>query len=223
MMIWNFSILIFLSASLLQDRHHRTTDEMHGLHRDPDAYIAMLESPERDAYQMPEEVIEALRLQPGQRVADIGSGSGYFSLRLAKAVGPGGVVYAVDIDPEMIRHLNRRVRDAGLDNVRTILADPNDPLLADSSVDRIFICNTWHHIEDRSAYLNLMKRVLRPNGKVVHVDFHMKELPFGPPLEMKIAREDLIRQMETAGFELAREETFLPYQYFLIFGVSEGE
>ncbi|HUG44147.1 MAG TPA: hypothetical protein VMN76_07900, partial [Acidobacteriota bacterium] len=81
MTIWSLSVLIFLSAPLVQDRQQRTSEEMHGLHRDPDAYIAMLESPERDAYQMPEAVIEALRLRPGQRIADIGSGSGYFSLR----------------------------------------------------------------------------------------------------------------------------------------------
>jgi ubiquinone/menaquinone biosynthesis C-methylase UbiE len=200
-----------------QDPVRRDEHQMHGLHRDAKAYIAMLEDPARDAYQKPHEVMAALGLEDGETVADIGAGSGYFALRLAAHVGRKGTVFAVDIDPEMILHLNRRVRDAGAWNVRTILAPPHDPLLPDGSVDRFFICDTWHHIEDHAGYLARMKRMLRPGGEVVMIDFHKKELPVGPPVSMKIAREDLIRQMEQAGFRLAREHTFLPYQYFLVF------
>ena len=197
----------------------QTPHEMHGLHQDPAAYIAMLEDPERDAYQKPAEVVAALQLKPGEVVADIGSGSGYFALRLAQAVGPTGRVYAVDVSPDMIVHLNRRVRDAAIPNVQTILAAPDDPLLPDRSVDLFFICNTWHHIEDQPKYLTLMKRMLRPGGQVVMLDFQKRELPVGPPLAMKIAREDLVKQMEGSGFRLTAEHSFLPYQYFLVFGV----
>jgi len=98
-----------------------------------------------------------------------------------------------------------------------VLSDPDDPLLRDGSVDRFVIVNTWHHIEDQPKYLSLMKRMLRPGGQVVHIDFQKRELPVGPPLSMKIAREDLVRQMEAAGFSLAAEHDFLPYQYFLVF------
>jgi len=198
----------------------RTREEAHLLHRDPQAYIAMLENPARDAYQKPDEVVRALALKPGETVADIGSGSGYFTLRFAAAVGDGGRVYGVDIDPEMIRHLNRRVRDAGVRNVQTLLSEPDDPLLPYGSIDRFVIVDTWHHIEKQPEYLALMKKMLKPGGQVVMIDFQKRELPVGPPLEMKIAREDLVRQMEGSGFRVVQEHTFLPYQYFLVFAAA---
>ncbi len=192
-------------------------ERMHHRHADPAAYVAALDDPRRDAYQKPEEVMQALALRPGEAVADIGSGSGYFTLRFARAVGDSGRVFAVDVSPDMVRHLNRRLRDAGVRNVFSVLADPDDPLLPDGSVDRFVIVNTWHHIDDQAKYLALMKRMLKPGGQVVHVDFHKRELPVGPPPAMKIAREDLVKQMEGAGFALAAEHTFLPHQYFLVF------
>jgi ubiquinone/menaquinone biosynthesis C-methylase UbiE len=195
--------------------------EMHRLHGDPAAYIAALEDPKRDAYQKPHEVIEALTLKPGEIIADIGAGSGYFSLRLAHHVARDGHVYAVDISPDMIRHLNQRIRDARLLNVSTILALPDDPLLP-RPVDRFLIVDVWHHIEDQAGYLALMKKLLQPGGQVVMIDFHKKDLPVGPPVGMKIAREDLIRQMQEHGFRLLQEHTFLPYQYFLVFQRAEG-
>ncbi len=194
--------------------------EMHHRHDDPVAYIASLEDPKRDAYQKPDEVMKALALRPGEVVADIGAGSGYFALRFARAVGDTGRVYAVDISPDMVRHVNRRVRDTGIRNVVSVLAEPDDPLLPDASVDRFVIVDTWHHIEDQAKYLGLMKRMLKPGGQVVHIDFQKRELPIGPPLAMKIAREDLVKQMEGAGFRLAAEHTFLPYQYFLVFSAG---
>jgi ubiquinone/menaquinone biosynthesis C-methylase UbiE len=190
--------------------------EAHRLHSDPQAYIAALEDPKRDAYQKPAEVVAALGLRPGEVVADIGSGSGYFALRLAAAVGPGGRVYAVDVSPDMVRHLSRRVRDARLPQLVSILADPDDPLLPEP-VDRFFVCDTWHHVEDQDRYLATLRSLLKPGGQVVMIDFQKRELPVGPPPAMKIAREDLVRQMEGAGFRLAAEHGFLPYQYFLVF------
>jgi SAM-dependent methyltransferase len=196
-----------------------TPQEMHHLHGDPTAYIAALDDPARDAYQKPDEVMNALALRPGEVVADIGSGSGYFTLRFARAVGDAGRVYAVDISPDMIRHLNHRLRDAGVRNVVPVLADPDDPLLPDASVDRFVIVDTWHHVEDQAKYIALMKRMLKPGGQVVHIDFQKRELPVGPPPGMKIAREDLVKQMEGSGFGLVAEHSFLPYQYFLVFAV----
>jgi len=216
---------VFLTALVLalapapQAPQAQTPAEMHRQHQDSAAYIAMLEDPKRDVYQKPGEVVAALALKPGQVVADIGAGSGYFAVRLAREVGSGGRVYGVDVSPEMIVHLNRRLRDAAVTNVQTVLSAPDDPLLPDASVDRFFICDTWHHIDDQAKYLGLMKKMLRPGGQVVMIDFQKRELPVGPPLAMKIAREDLVKQMEGAGFRLAREHTFLPYQYFLVFEI----
>jgi cyclopropane fatty-acyl-phospholipid synthase-like methyltransferase len=136
----------------------------HKLHRDPKAYIAALEDPKRDAYQKPHDVMQALDVRPGEILADIGAGSGYFTMRLAHHAGASGRVYAVDVSPDMIRHLHRRVRDAGLRNVSPILAAPDDPFLPEP-VDRFVIVDVWHHIEDRPRYLALMKSLLKPGGR----------------------------------------------------------
>jgi ubiquinone/menaquinone biosynthesis C-methylase UbiE len=196
-----------------------TTHDAQRLHGDPAAYIAALEDPKRDAYQKPQEVVAALAIRPGEIVADIGAGSGYFSLRLAQHVGQTGHVYAVDINPDMIRRMNQRIHEAGLVNVSTILAQPDNPLLA-QPVDRVLFVNVWHHIENQAAYLERLKKSLKPGGQIVMIDFHKRDLPVGPPVAMKIAREDLLRQMQAHGFTLRAEHTFLPYQYFLVFGVG---
>jgi ubiquinone/menaquinone biosynthesis C-methylase UbiE len=209
----------FLPALLLAQNpvQHKTREEIDKMHQDSKAYISMLENPERDAEQKPDEVIKVLGIKEGETIADVGAGSGYFAFRFSHHVGESGRVYAVDINNEMILFMNRRIRDLKLKNVVTVLSAPDDPLLMDSSIDRFFICNTWHHIENKTHYLALMKKMLRPGGQVIIVDYQKKELPVGPPPEMKIAREDVLRQMESNGFKLAKEHQFLPYQYFLVF------
>jgi arsenite methyltransferase len=211
------SAVAILPPGLAGQSKPMTMDEMHKLHQDSKAYIALLDDPARDAYQKPHEVVMALELKEGERIADIGAGSGYFALRFTHHVGAGGQVLAVDINPDMIVHLNQRIRDAGAENIRTILALPDDPLLADSSVDRVFICETWHHIENHPQYLARLKKTLKPGGQVIIIDFQKKPTPVGPPAEMRVAREDVLREFEQNGFRLAKEHTILPYQYFLIF------
>ena len=195
----------------------KTAEEIHKMHQDPKAYISMLESPQRESEQKPQEVLAALALKNGEIVADIGAGSGYFSFRFARQVGNNGRVYAVDISPDMILYMNRRIREQKLNNVVTVLSAADDPLLPDIAIDRFFICNTWHHIQNQTQYMALMKKMLKPGGQVVIVDYKKKELPVGPPLEMKIARKDVVKQFESNGFKLARQHDFLPYQYFLVF------
>lgn len=197
-----------------------STQEMNRVHQDSKAYIARLEDPMRDAYQKPQEVVKALKIEEGEVIADIGAGSGYFAVRLARAVGEKGRVYGVDVNPDMIMHLNRRVRDLSLKNVVTILCAPDDPLLADGSVDRFLICDTWHHIGGHAKYLALLKRMLKPGGQVIMIDFKKAKTPVGPPMELRIDRDDLVREMDANGFQLAAEHTFLEYQYFLIFKVK---
>jgi len=211
------SVLIFSQAFLAAQNKKLTMEEMHQLHQDSKAYIAYLEDPQRDVYQKPHEVIMALGLREGETVADIGAGSGYFTFRLASPVGEKGRIYAVDTSPDMIVHMNHQIRDMKLRNIVTVLSAPDDPLLMDGSIDRFFICDTWHHIQNQAQYLALMKKMLKPGGQVIMIDFQKVELPVGAPMEMKIAREDLVRQMESNGFKLVKEHTFLPYQYFLIF------
>jgi ubiquinone/menaquinone biosynthesis C-methylase UbiE len=132
---------------------------MQRLHSDPKSYIGALEDPQRDAYQKPQEVMMALGVKPGEVIADIGAGSGYFTFRLAHHVGDRGKVYAVDVSPDMIRHVNRRIRELKTTNVVSILADPDDPLLPDGSVNRFFFSDSWHHIENQTNYLSLVKKI----------------------------------------------------------------
>jgi arsenite methyltransferase len=200
-----------------QDQVKRDQQAIHALHDDPKAYIAALEDPNRENYQKPNAVLDALALKPGEVVADIGAGSGYFTIRFSNALKESGKVYAVDVSQDMIDYLNRRIQETGARNVTTVMAAADDPRLPDASVDRIFICDTWHHIENHPQYLARLKKVLRAGGQIIMIDFQKRELPVGPPLDMKIARDDLIQQMESSGFRLAQEHTFLPYQYFLVF------
>jgi ubiquinone/menaquinone biosynthesis C-methylase UbiE len=210
------ALLLSVSAAPKAAQAPKDQHEAHRLHQDPMAYIAALDDPKRDAYQKPDEVIAALGLKAGDLVADIGAGSGYFALRFAQKVGAAGRVYAVDVSPDMVRHLNARVRDAKLTNVSTILAPPDDPLLPEP-VDLVVIVDVWHHVEDQTGYLARLQRSLKPGGRLVMIDFQKRDLPVGPPAAMKIAREDLIAQMQANGYRLAKEHTFLPYQYFLVF------
>jgi arsenite methyltransferase len=210
-----FTLLIFPSAATSQDAIKRDEHQMHRLHRDPKAYIGALEDPKRDAYQKPHEILTALALKPGEVIADIGAGSGYFTFRLAHHVGDTGKIYAVDVSPDMILHINRRIKELKVNNVVSILADPDDPLLPEASVNRFFFSDSWRHIENPTKYLALIKKMLKPAGEIVMIDFHKRDLPVGPP--MQIARENLIKQMESNGFRLTKEHTFLPYQYFLVF------
>jgi ubiquinone/menaquinone biosynthesis C-methylase UbiE len=180
-------------------------------------YIARLEDPSRDQWQQPEKVMKALAIEPGQTIADLGSGPGYFTLRFARAVGPKGKVFGIDVAPGMLAFLKKQARAEHLMNIQTILAKPGDPKLLLDSVDLIFICDTLHHISHRAEYLSLLFRALKPGGRLVNIDFYKRELPVGPPVHMKIAKPEMIREAEAAGLHLAKQFSFLEYQYFLVF------
>lgn len=191
--------------------------QAHHVPRSPEEWIRVLETPDRDGWQKPQQVVEALRLEPSSAVADIGAGSGYFSVRFAAAIGPQGTVYAGDIDAGLIEYLKQRADKAGLKNLKPVLGKPDDPLLAPASIDLVFICDVIHHIENRGPYYKKLAQALRPGGRLAIVDFHKHELPVGPPPAMKIAKADLIAELEQTGFALREEFDFLPYQYFLVF------
>src|SRR5262245_57634918 len=125
----------------------------------------------RDQWQQRDRVIESLEIRPGDRVADIGSGGGYFVFALANAVGTNGRVYAVDIDQAMIDLVAQQAKKEGVGNIEVILAKPDDPLLPSSGVDLIFTSNTYHHIENRVNYLSSLRKYLRPNGRIAIIEF----------------------------------------------------
>jgi ubiquinone/menaquinone biosynthesis C-methylase UbiE len=177
----------------------------------------MFEGDERDAWQKPDEVVKQLRLRSGDVVADIGAGTGYFTRRFAAAVGPQGKAVGLDIEPTMVTHINEEAQKRRLPNLSARQVSPHDPQLEPQSVDVVFLCDTYHHLQDRVAYARRLAPALKPGGRVVIVDFQKRPLPLGPPMEWKLAPEAVTEEFRQAGFQLARSEEFLPYQYFLEF------
>ena len=175
------------------------------------------EGSSRDEWQQPERVIAALGIRSGDRIADLGSGSGYFTLRLARAVGPDGKVYAVDVDQDMNEYLRQRVAQAGLANVDVILGRFDDPLLPDGGVDLVLIVDTYHHLEDRPAYFRNLRRDLEPGGRVAVIDYDGRKGWFVRLMGHTTSREELLREMAEAGYEVAEEFDFIDRQSFVIF------
>jgi ubiquinone/menaquinone biosynthesis C-methylase UbiE len=171
---------------------------------------------ERAAWQRPDEVVAALGLRPGDVVGEIGAGPGYFTLRLARAVGPTGRVLAVDVVPELMAVLRQRLEAAGLGNVTPVLGEPQDPHLPEAGCDLVLVVDSFHHFPDGTAYLRGLASRLRPGGRIVNLDFHKGEMPVGPPLEHKVSREEFLAAARAAGLVAVDEKDFLPHQYFIV-------
>ncbi|HZN04674.1 MAG TPA: methyltransferase domain-containing protein [Candidatus Polarisedimenticolia bacterium] len=195
---------------------------VHHAFNDPERWAKVFDDPARDAWQKPVEVVASLGLRKGMTVADLGAGTGYFTAALARAVGPTGVVLSIDPEPEMVEYLGRRAHREGLANVVPVLALYEDPFLPPGRVDRVLIVDTYHHIDDRQQYFRRVGDDLAPGGRVAVVDFHKRPLPVGPPPEAKLDREVVVAEMQKAGYRLAEEPTFLPYQYYLVFEPIRG-
>jgi arsenite methyltransferase len=170
----------------------------------------------RDSWQHPGKVIEALDIEPGDHVADLGAGSGYFTFLLAQAVGPGGKVYAVDVDRDMVALLSRRIQKEGHKNIEVILADPDDPHLPKSSLDLMFTCNVYHHMENRSTYFARVAQTLKPDGQVAVIDLS-RESWFAWLTGHATPAEVIEREMTDAGYTLLNRYDFLPKQVFVSF------
>ena len=179
----------------------------------------VFDDPGRDSWQRPRELVAALELRPGMRVADLGAGTGYFSRYLSAAVGPEGTVFAVDTEPNLVVHLRARAEREQTENVVPILASADEPRLPADSTDVVLIVDTYHHIDDRRGYVRRLQRVLRKRGRVAVVDWQKQALPVGPPPDHNLAREQVVDEMTAAGYRLVAEPAILPYQYVLIFQV----
>ncbi len=174
------------------------------------------EPADRDSWQHPERVIESLSIAPGQRIADLGAGGGYFTFRLAGAVGPTGAVYALDVDPDMTAFLERSAAEGDHTNVEVLLVDPAEPELPNAGLDLIFTCNTYHHLEERPAYFKRLKRYLSPGGRVAIID-HKPEGWFQRIFPHSSRSEAIRSEMEAAGYRLQSDYDYLPKQSFLVF------
>jgi ubiquinone/menaquinone biosynthesis C-methylase UbiE len=184
---------------------------------DLDRMIARQLAPGRAAWQKPDRVIRAVGIERGHVVADVGAGPGFFTLRLARAVGPGGHVFAVDPEPVVLDRLRGRLAAARVRNVTPVMGLAGDPLLPARSCDVALIVDTYHHFSDGAGFLRRLVRALRPGGLLVNIDFDKRETPVGPPVEHRIAREDFLKHATRARLTLVAEHRFLPYQYFLVF------
>jgi FkbM family methyltransferase len=179
-----------------------------------EGWARVFDDPERDQWQKPLQVIEAMALAPDAVVADIGAGTGYFAVRLAAAV-PAGRVYAVDLEPDMVRYVEQRARQLGLANVTGVQAATDDPRLP-AVVDHVLLANAYHHLGNREDYFRRLAASLKPGGTVTIVD-HRADSPVGPPARMRVPAATVKEEMRRAGYALVAEHEFLPRQHFLVF------
>jgi ubiquinone/menaquinone biosynthesis C-methylase UbiE len=184
--------------------------------RTPEEYAKFLEGADRVARMQVPRVVAALGLRPGTTVADLGSGSGLFTRPLAKAVLPGGVAYAVDIDPVLLKIVERSAKDAGITNITTVLAATDDPKLP-QPVDLIFICDALHHIGNQGPYAKTLRQYLKPGGRIAIIDFSERWPDGHEP--MRYSLDQLDRWMKDAGFARTQSLDWLENSFFVFYEV----
>lgn len=175
---------------------------------------------DRDAWQKPDAVIEALGIQPGDTLADVGAGGGYFTFRLARAVGDAGRVYAVDVDEDMLAYLERRVAEEGVSNVEVVHGGFDDPRLPDGRIDLLFTSNTYHHIEHRSDYFAGVLRDLSPRGRVAILELNDASW-FPRTFGHMTSKQTIVDEMQAAGYRLLDDLDLVERQSFLVFAPAE--
>lgn len=185
---------------------------MHHRFEDADQWAKVFDDPERDAWQQPDRVIAALELQPGMTVADVGAGTGYFAVRLARAV-PRGKVIATDIEHDMVRYLRERAGREGLANLEAKLTPVDDPQLA--GVDRVLVVDVWHHLSDRVGYAKKLGAALRPGGWIAVVDFKL-DAKVGPPKQHRLPPDAIVADFTAAGLAAELATVELPEQYIVV-------
>lgn len=181
---------------------------------DAEKWAHVFDDPERDAWQKPHQVIQALGLRPDAVIADIGAGTGYFAVRFANMV-PAGKVYAVDVEADMVRYLAERAKKENRPNLIAVKGEAGDPRLPDKA-DLVVLVDVYHHIEQRERYFRALAASLKPGGRIAVIDFRL-DSPSGPPKAARVAPERVKAELAGAGYALAEEHGFLPRQYFLVF------
>jgi len=187
-------------------------------------YIGMLERDTRDAMQHPDEIMRRLAIRPGEVVADVGAGSGYFTVPVARAVGADGRVIATDIRQEMLDYIANRLTEEGISNVELVKVEPDDPGLPAGGVDLVLMVDVMHYVKDRVPYGRKLRSALSPGGRLVVIDFRYDpeaKREFAPPPEQQVSRDTLDREMAEAGLVVAASYDFLPEQYFVVYRAAE--
>ena len=184
----------------------------------PPEELGVLEGPDRDAWQKPDLVMDALGIGERSVVADVGAGGGWFTVRLARRVGPNGVVYAQDVQQQMLDSISRRVVREGFSNVRYVRGERSDPKLRPATLDAVLMVDTYHEFEDPVALLRGARQALKPAGRVGIINFRSDGGGPGPPFAERVPEERVVEEAAQSGLRLLGRETFLEFQYFLIFG-----
>jgi predicted methyltransferase len=179
--------------------------------------LGVLEAPDRDQWQMPDRIMDALSIGDNSVVADVGAGAGWFTVRLSARVGPGGRVYAQDVQPEMLAAIERRVQGQGRRNVRTVLGTPTEPRLPSGAMDAILLVDAYHELADAPTLLRGLTTALKPGGRLAVIDFYPGHGGPGPAADERVAPAQVQADAARAGLTLERSEAFLRYQYLLIF------
>jgi ubiquinone/menaquinone biosynthesis C-methylase UbiE len=176
-----------------------------------------LNRPERESEEHPEDALDALKIKPGMTVADVGAGTGYMSLRLARRVGASGKVYAEDIQPEMIRLLRQNEEKAHITNIENVLGDESDPHLPAQKMDLILLVDVYHELSQPQKMIERFKETLKPDGRLVLLEYRKEdpEIPIRPEHEMTV--ETARRELGASGFRLTQVIETLPRQHILIF------
>lgn len=196
-----------------EEKHHKGAANEYMHQSSTEELIKRFESKERDEYQQPEKVIEFLGDLSEKIVMDIGAGSGYFSVKLARKAKK---VIAADVNQEFQDYLKERIEKEEIKNIELRKIPYENPSLQDKEVDMIFIVNTYHHIGNRPDYFNKAKKGLKENGELIIIDFFKTETPVGPPVEHKVSMDEVITELKKAGFSSFNKEVdLLPYQYII--------
>ena len=175
-----------------------------------------------DPKNKPDQILEALALRPGQTVANIGAGGGYFSLRFANAVGRQGRVFAVDTDPGFLEFIKDNAKEKGLDNVETILATEDELPLPRGSLDLVFMRNVTHHLPNRVDYFRKLRDILKQEGRIAIIEYRSgDEFSFHRMFRHFVPKEVIVAEMHNAGYQLKEEFDFLPEQSFTIFSMQQ--
>ena len=185
----------------------------------PPADLGLLEGPDRSLWQKPDEIMDALNIADGSIVADVGAGAGWFTVRLARRVGPNGRVYAEDIQRPMLEAIGYRVRREGLTNVETKLGTPEDPMLP-TGLDAVLVVDVYAEVADPVSLLTDVAAALQPQGRLGIVDWTKEGGGPGPPMEQRVEAAGVISDADAAGLTLLSHETFLTYQFLLVFGLD---
>ena len=218
------ALLSFVPLAAAQDKSVRPGINKPFENPDVPEYVGKFETESREIFAQRKEIVAACKLKPGMRVADVGAGTGLFTRLFAREVGLDGKVYAVDIAPKFIRHIEKTCKEVDIANVAGVVCSADSVKLPSQSVDRVFICDTYHHFEFPLRTMSSIHQALRPGGQVILIDFHRIEgkSSVWVLFHVRAGQGVFVKEVTTAGFKMVGEEKILKENYFVRFEKKAG-